>query len=129
MKQSTWFVFGDTLGNVVAGALSAAVALWMTDVGDNMWLAMLPGMWVPMLLVMPLALLLGRYFGALELMLTMMVSAMLAGMVVAMRAAMSELLLVDALIYGVLLSLVVLRWVFSLNKRLIAPYLRGNDNE
>jgi hypothetical protein len=130
MKQSTWFLFGDVLGNLLAGAMAAVVALWLTAPGDNMLLAMLWGMVVPMLLSMPLALLLGRYFGALELMITMMVSAMLAGMVVAMRAAMSELLLFDALIYGVLIALVVVRWVLSLNDRLIAPYLRGEaDHE
>lgn len=129
MKQSTWFLIGDVFGNIVAGVMAGGVAWWLTDTGDNMWLAMLWGMIVPMLMSMPIALLLGRYFGALELMLTMMVSAMLAGMVVAMRAAMSDMLVVDALIYGTLLALVVVRWVFSLNDRLIAPYLRGDHHE
>jgi len=127
MKDSTWFLLGDVIANLLAGVLAALFCWWFADVGDNMWVSMLWGMVLPMLLVMPMALILGRHFGALEIMLTTMATAMVVGMVVAMRGVMSKLMVIDALLYGVLIALLMVCWTIGLNAKLQAPSLRGGD--
>ncbi|MEE8059570.1 MAG: hypothetical protein V3T17_17310, partial [Pseudomonadales bacterium] len=99
--------------------LTALCCFYLIDPGWSMLIAMCVAMAIGMLVAMVSALLVFmRYFGAMEVMLPTMLSGMWAGMIVGMRAAMGELALMDACLYGLLTGLVVISLCWAVNSRL-----------
>lgn len=116
MPDTWYFRLGDLFSNMSTGVLVALTCYWLIDSSWPMLVAMIVSMALGMFLSMLLAVLvLMRFFGAMEVMLPTMVSGMWAGMVVGMRASMSELSPIDACLYGLLTSLVVIALCWATN--------------
>lgn len=119
MPTSRYFLIGDLLSNALCGLAAALFCLWWIDSSWSMLPAMLVGMALGMVATMVLDFaVLMRYFGAMEIMVPTMLSGMLAGMWVGMRAAMSPLMLMDAIVFGVLCGLVVIALCWAANSQL-----------
>ena len=59
METRPYFIAGDMLANLFAGALVGAICAWLFGPGWNMWVAMLVGMPIGMIVALPVAGLLG----------------------------------------------------------------------
>ena len=108
METRPYFVFGDIVANLLAGAVIGGLMALIFDPQWNMFLAMVVGMALGMVISLPLALLAGALFGAMEVMLPVMTTGMLAGMVVPMAAAMAEHSFADGVLLGAISGFAVL---------------------
>lgn len=95
-----YFLLGDALTTGLAGALTGLVCVAATGVGWPLALAMLWGMLLGMALSLPIATVMGIWFGAFELMLPAMLGGMLSGMTVAALEAAGGVGLSDAAVVG-----------------------------
>jgi hypothetical protein len=120
METRLYFLFGDVLANLLAGALIGVGCALLFGPGWNMWVAMAVGMPLGMLFALVLAILLGALFGAMEVMLPVMVTAMVVSMVVPMMAAMSQVTILSAAELGSVLGLCCLALCYWANARLRA---------
>lgn len=118
METRPYFLFGDVLANLFAGALIGGVCALLFGPGWNMWVAMLVGMPLGMIIALPLAITLGALFGAMEVMLPTMTTAMLVSMVIPMMAAMGQITVLAASELGAVLGLCCLALCYLANARL-----------
>jgi hypothetical protein len=122
MERRVYFIFGDLLACVVAGALSG----WLTQLavpGDWYVLAgMFVGMAMGMAVGMLTGILLSPFFGAFEVMLPASLSGMLAGMIVGMVYTMGDNSPADATISGAQLGLVCLVFTYVMQAKLQGEY-------
>ncbi|NQU58494.1 MAG: hypothetical protein HQ513_14770 [Rhodospirillales bacterium] len=118
MEHRVYFIFGDVLACVVAGAAAGWLVQYVVP-GD--WFPLV-GMMVGMVIGMAVGMLSGfffsPFFGAFEVMLPASLSGMLAGMVVGMTYSMGENSPADAAISGAGLGLVCLAFTYFLQAKL-----------
>jgi len=96
VETRPYFVMGDIVSNVVAGALVGGACVLLFSPQWNMVLAMIAGMVFGMAFSLPVAFLLSGVFGAMETLLPLMTTGMVAGMVVAMQASLTAVPFEDA---------------------------------
>jgi hypothetical protein len=101
METRPYFLFGDLVANVLAGAMVALLCSVVFGPSWNMIMAMFVGMALGMILSMFVALPMGALFGAMEVMVPVMTTGMVAGMVVSMGAAMEAIPAGRAVLMGV----------------------------
>jgi hypothetical protein len=128
MDHRLYFVLGDLLANVFAGAIIGALVWLLTPHGWNMWLVMVAAMAVGMLLATLLWLPLSPLLGAMEVMLPLMLTGMLAGMVVGMHAAMARFDAGQAALEGAVCGLVGIVVVWILNNSLRGPQAPAGED-
>lgn len=121
METRPYFIVGDILACVAAGAVAGWVA-YLSVPGDwhavsGMILGMAIGMILGMFAGMLTGLLFSPFFGAMELMLPTALTGMIAGMVLGMWQAMGALNLEDALWYGGCIGLLCLVFTYFLQYR------------
>ena len=80
MERRPYFLLGDVLATLFAGAAIATVAGLSTPASWGMLPGMLVGMAIGMILAVPSAFLFVPFFGAMEVMMPVMLTGMLAGM-------------------------------------------------
>ena len=118
MDSRWYFVFGDLLANLLAGAVAAWFSALVVGPGWPMLAAMLVamalGMLVSLFVFFPCSIL----FGAMEVMLPAMFTGMVSGMIIGMWAAMHPLDSGAALLAGACCGLVCLSLIWLLNTRL-----------
>jgi pheromone shutdown protein TraB len=91
VETRPYFVLGDIVSNVVAGALVGGACAALLPPGWNMVVAMSAGMALGMATSLPLAFLLSGLFGAMETLLPVMTTGMVAGMVIAMQSSLTPM--------------------------------------
>ncbi|TXS91349.1 hypothetical protein FV139_16605 [Parahaliea maris] len=121
MDQRLFFVLGDLFANIGGGAVIGWLIAAMTPLGWNMWLVMVLTMLLGMVFATLLWLPLGRYFGAMEVMVPLMLTGMVAGMVVGMHAAMTPISGGLALVEGAVCGLICIVVVWVLNNQVRGP--------
>ena len=118
MDSRWYFVFGDLLVSLLAGAVAAWFSALLVGVGWPMLAAMLVamalGMMVGLFVFFPFSIL----FGAMEVMLPAMFTGMVSGMIIGMWAAMHPLEGGSALLAGACCGLICLSLIWILNTRL-----------
>jgi len=124
MDHRLFYALGDLFASLVTGMLAGAAAWLIVSPGWHMFaamiLAMIAGMVVGLLMFFPFSFVLG----AMEVMVPLMFNGMLAGMVVGMRAAMMNMALGEALVWGGIGALAGLAFVWTAN-----ALLRGVTRE
>jgi hypothetical protein len=118
METRPYFIFGDVISSVLAGAAVGAVMAALISVAWPMPATMLAGMFLGMALCIPIQTACSLLFGAFEVMVPMMLTSMLAGMVVAMRASMLEMPVGEGALWGVCIGLPVLAFTYAANAML-----------
>lgn len=121
MDKRLFFVLGDLFANIGGGALIGWLIAVLTPLGWNMWLVMVLTMLLGMVFATLLWLPLGRYFGAMEVMVPLMLTGMVAGMVVGMHATMTPLSGALALLEGAVCGLACIVVVWVLNNQVRGP--------
>jgi len=115
MDNRLYFVLGDLLANILVGAVVGWLCAALVSTGWNMWLAMFIcmalGMFIALLMWLPL----GYFFGAMEVMVPAMLTGMISGMAVGMWGAMHALSAASAIQLGATCGLIciVFIWVFN----------------
>ena len=80
MERRPYFLLGDALATLFAGAAIATLAGLSTPASWGVLPGMLVGMAIGMILAVPIAFLFVPFFGAMEVMMPVMLTGMLAGM-------------------------------------------------
>lgn len=116
MLPRLYFLIGDIVSTALIGALVAAICIAVLPADWHMAVAMLPGMAIGMIVPIPLCVfILGRYWGAMELMVPCMLGGMLSGMWVSMATTMSGLSMTKAILIGVAISWAALIFCYVMN--------------
>ena len=111
METRPYFVLGDIVSNVVAGALVGGACAVLLPPGWNMVVAMSAGMATSL----PLAFLLSGLFGAMETLLPVMTTGMVAGMVIAMQSSLTPMRFENTARIGGLCGLTVVIATYLVN--------------
>jgi hypothetical protein len=122
MAVRPYFVFGDILGSVTAGVLSALAARALIGPQWSPLLAMPAGMVAGALSSSLVALLFMPLFGAFEVMLPSMLAGMIAGMLAGMLETMRPLSPAGASGWGALSGVASIAWTYAL-----AAWVRRKD--
>jgi hypothetical protein len=120
MRGRAAYVLGDLLTNGAGGALAGLTCAGLVETSWPGPVAMLAGMALGMIVVLPLQLLASLFLGAFEVMLPLMLTGMAAGMAVAMAAAMQPLTALAGIQWGALIGLACLAFTY-----LVDAALRG----
>ena len=88
MENRPYFVVGDLISNLAAGAIVGGVCALLLPAGWNMVAAMVVGMAIGNVISLPVAFLFTGPFGAMEIQLPVMLTGMVAGMATAMQSSM-----------------------------------------
>ncbi len=115
VEKRPYFVMGDLIANLSAGALVGAIAVQSMGPSWNMWISMCVGMVAGMLLSMLVAFPAMALFGAMEVMLPVMLTGMVAGMVVSMMAAMDSLPIARGVVWGAVCGVLTLAACYLAN--------------
>lgn len=116
MNPRLYFLIGDVVSTALIGALVAVICIAMLPADWHMAVAMLPGMAIGMIIPFFLCIfVLGRIWGALELMVPCMLGGMLSGMAVGMAMTMSALTMARAAMIGVAVAWAALAFCHGLN--------------
>ena len=115
METRPYFLLGDLVSNVLVGAIVGVVCAALIDESWSHTWAMIVGMTVSMLVVLPLQFGCNILFGAFEVMLPTMLTSMAAGMVVPMVAAERSLSWEEAAFQGAVIGLAVLVFTYVAN--------------
>lgn len=107
METRRYFVMGDIVSNVVAGALVGGACAVLLPPEWNMAVAMITGMALGVATSLPAGFLLSGLFGAMETLLPVMTTGMVAGMAVAMQSSLTAIRPEDAAWIGGLCGLSV----------------------
>ena len=118
MDHRLYFIFGDLVSNMIAGALIALCAVLLVGTGWNMFAAMILMMALGMLLCIPLSLALGILFGAMEIMVPVMLTGMVSGMISGMWLAMADAPALRLAWLGAITGLLVTCIIWLVNARL-----------
>jgi hypothetical protein len=124
MERRLYFIVGDLLVNLLAGAIVGASCALIFSPGWNMWVAMALGMPLGMFIALPLAILCSTLFGAMEVMLPVMITSMVVSMVVPMTAAMAKITVLHGIVIGCWLALASLAVCYLAN-----AYLRRRTSQ
>jgi hypothetical protein len=119
METRPYFIMGDLISNILTGSLVGLLCVVILDPEWTMFSAMLLGMGIGMGFSAVFgALVLFRFFGAMEVMIPTMLTGMLVGMLVGMAASMMTLSAGTAVKIGALTGLVVLILTYIANYKL-----------
>ena len=88
METRPYFVVGDIISNLAAGALVGGVCALVLPPGWNMVAAMVVGMAIGTVISLPVAFLFTGPFGAMEIQLPVMLTGMVAGMATATQSSL-----------------------------------------
>jgi hypothetical protein len=95
VETRPYFILGDIVSNLTAGAFVGGACALLLPAGWNMLATMVLGMALGMLLSLPVGFLLSGLFGAMETLLPVMTTGMVAGMVVAMQPGLATMRFAD----------------------------------
>ena len=115
METRPYFILGDLISNMLAGAAVGCATAALITVNWPMPVSMAAGMALGMLLGMPIQIACSLLFGAFEVMIPMMLTSMTAGMAVAMRASMQETAGGAGAVWGVCIGVFVLGFTYLSN--------------
>jgi hypothetical protein len=128
MDSRLYFVLGDLASNILVGLVVGWLCCLIVDVGWHMFLTMVLAMFIGMVTGTVLWFPLGRFFGAMEVMLPTMFSGMLSGMVVGMWATMMPLGDFEAAAIGGVCGLIsiVIIWILNNSVHGVVCYEPGS---
>ncbi len=115
METRPYFLLGDLASNVLSGAAVGMLCAALIGESWNHTVAMIVGMVLGMIAILPLQLASNIFFGAFETMLPMMLTGMAVGMVVSMAAADRLVPWQEAAVQGGVIGLAVLMFTYLLN--------------
>jgi hypothetical protein len=115
METRPYFLLGDLASNVLSGAAVGMLCAAVVGASWNHTLAMIVGMVLGMVAILPMQLACNIFFGAFETMLPMMLTGMAAGMVVSMTAADRLVPWQEAALQGAVIGLAVLVFTYVAN--------------
>lgn len=118
MERRVYFILGDLLSCIVAGAAGGWLILLVMPGDWFVLLGMVIGMALGMVAGMLVGALFSPLFGAMELMLPASLSGMLGGMVVGMMHAMAGIGPTDAAWSGAAVGILCLAFTYRLQARL-----------
>ncbi|MCH7555457.1 MAG: hypothetical protein IIC08_05645 [Proteobacteria bacterium] len=118
MERRVYFILGDLLSCIVAGAAGGWLILLVMPGDWFVLLGMVIGMALGMVAGMLVGALFSPLFGAMELMLPASLSGMLGGMVVGMMHAMAGIGPADAAWSGAAVGILCLAFTYRLQARL-----------
>lgn len=115
LETRPYFVVGDLLANSGLGALVGVCCALVIPQNWSSFVAMMAGMFLGMLIAIPVQLASSLLLGAFETMLPMMLSGMSSGMLVAMMASQGLVPWRDGLATGALAGLAVVAFTYVMN--------------
>jgi len=125
MERRVYFIFGDVLACLLAGAVSGWLVQFALSGDWYPLVGMIFGMAMGMLVGMLTGILLSPFFGDFEVMLPASFSGMLAGMIVGMVYTLGENSPDDAALSGAGLGLVCLAFTYFLQGKLFGEVSDG----
>lgn len=115
IETRPYFVVGDLIANSALGALVGVCCALVIPQNWPSLVAMMAGMFLGMLIAIPVQLASSLLLGAFETMLPMMLSGMSSGMLVAMMASQKPIPWRDGLTAGALAGLAVVAFTYAMN--------------